>query len=251
MKSTWCKHLVICLFLGLLAVPIYFLDRDLLAPAGASGNWITLDFRGVIFRAYLVLLASHVALTSIAVLSFHRLGVLPIQFGSMLLSLILFVAGSGIYAKLHQRAISNQFRTLTEIRRSRISIIELKKWWYFPDEIDPTEIRVSVVVRESSRFAGNVRGEQTNPSGSSRMVFQSINQPESRRQVGSGEDFTYAFPLEIRHAAHADDVRITLYLFKASSGPSTGDIAKVFMNSPKEEDDGEYFFGVLPPPSRP
>jgi hypothetical protein len=65
------------------------------------------------------------------------------------------------------------------------------------------------------------------------MVFQSKNQRESQRQVGSGEDFTYAFPLEIRHAAHADDVRITLYLFKASSGPSTGDIAKVFMNSPK------------------
>jgi hypothetical protein len=83
------------------------------------------------------------------------------------------------------------------------------------------------------------------------MVFQSINQPESQRQVGSGEDFTYAFPLEIRHAAHADDVRITLYLFKAGGGPSTGDIAKVFMNSPKEADDGEHFYGVLPPPSRP
>ena len=118
-------------------------------------------------------------------------------------------------------------------------------------KIDPTEIRVSVVVRESGRFAGNVSGEQTDPSGSSTMVFQSINQPESQRQVGGGEDFTYPFPLEIRHAAHADDVRITLHLFKAPSGPASGDILKVFMNSPKEEDDGEYFYGVLPPPSRP
>jgi len=82
------------------------------------------------------------------------------------------------------------------------------------------------------------------------LVFQSINQPESQRQVGSGAAFTYVFPLEILHAAHADDVRITLYLFKAPSGPASGDILKVFMNSPKEADDGEYFYGVLPPPSR-
>jgi len=73
-----------------------------------------------------------------------------------------------------------------ESRRPRINVIELKEWWYFPDEIDPTEIRVSVVVRESGGFAGNVRGEQTDPSGSSTTVFESINQPESQRQVGSG-----------------------------------------------------------------
>jgi hypothetical protein len=126
-----------------------------------------------------------------------------------------------------------------------------KKWWYFPDEIDPTEIRVSVVVRESGRFAGNVRGEQTDSSGSSTTVFESINQPERQRQVGSGEAFTYVFPLKTLQAAHANDVRITLYLFRARSGPSTGDITKVFMNSPQQADDGEYFYGALPPPSPP
>jgi hypothetical protein len=251
MEPIWRKHLIICLFLGLLAVPIYFLDLAFTTPGRPGGNWITLDFRGVIFRAYILLLAIHVALSSITVLSFRRLGALPIHFGSMLVSTILLVAVFVISAKLHDRAVSKQYRTLIESRRSRINMIELKEWWYFPDEIDPTEIRVRVIVRESGRFAGNVRGEQTDPSGSSKMVFQSINQPESQRQVGSGEDFTYAFPLEIRHTAHADDVRIALHLFKASSGPSTGDIAKVFMNSPNEDDDGEYFYGVLPPPSRP
>jgi hypothetical protein len=65
MKSTWRNHLIICLFLGLLAVPIYFLD---LASTGGrgSGNWITLDFRGLIFWAYITLLAIHVALSSIS-----------------------------------------------------------------------------------------------------------------------------------------------------------------------------------------
>jgi hypothetical protein len=96
-----------------------------------------------------------------------------------------------------------------------------------------------------------VTGEQTDPSGSSRNVFESTNEPESQRQVSSGDAFTYTFPLKILSAAHADNVRITLYLFKAPSGPAAGDIAKVFMNSPQRDDYGEYFYGVLPAPSRP
>jgi hypothetical protein len=32
MKSTWRKHIIICLFLGLLAVPIYFLCAVLFVP---------------------------------------------------------------------------------------------------------------------------------------------------------------------------------------------------------------------------
>jgi hypothetical protein len=48
MKPVWRKHLIICLFLGLLAVPIYFLDFS--STGGGGGNWITLDFRGLIFR---------------------------------------------------------------------------------------------------------------------------------------------------------------------------------------------------------
>lgn len=251
MESLRRKHLIICLFLGLLAIPIYFLDLALNKPGRASGNWITLNVQGLIFWTYIALLAIQVVLSSIAILSFPRLGALPIHFGSMLLSLILLIAGLFIFSKLHDWAVSNQYRALTESRRSRINVIELKKWWYFPDEVDPTEIRVSVVVRESRRFAGNVRGEQTDPSGSSTTIFESINQTESQRQVGSGEAFTYVFPLRTLHTVHANDVRITLSLFKARSGPSTGDITKVFMNSPQQADDGEYFYGVLPPASRP
>jgi hypothetical protein len=251
MKSAWRKHLIICLFLGLLAVPIYFLDLAFLGSGGGESNWIKLDFRGLIFWTYITLLAIQVAVSSIAVLSFPKSGVLRIHFGSMVISLILLVAGFVVYGKLRRAIISNQQQTLMESRRPLVNVIELKQWWYFPDDIDPTEIRVNVVVHESGRFAGNVTGEQTDPSGSSGNVFESTNGPETQRQVGSGEAFTYAFPLKILHAAHADNVRITLYLFKAPSGPAPGDIAKVFMNSPQQDDDGEYFYGVLPAPSRP
>lgn len=250
MKSAWRRHLIVCLCLGLLAVPIYYLDLSFTRGSGGGGNWITLDFRGLIFWTYITLLAIYVALSSIAVLLFPRSGALRIHFGSMVLSLILLVAGFVVYGKLRDRATYNRHRALMESRRPLIDVIELKDWWYFPDDIYPTEIDVSVVVHDSGRFAGNVAGDETDLSGSSRTVFESVNKPESQRQVGSGEVFTYAFPLKVLDAAHANNVRITLYLFKARSGPAAGDIAKVFMNSPHQDDDGEYFYGVLHAPSR-
>jgi hypothetical protein len=251
MKSTWRKHLIICLSLGLLAVPIYFLDLAFTAGGSRGSDWITLDFRGLIFWTYVTLVAIEVAVSSIAVWLFPKPGALRIHLGSIVLSLILLVAGVVVYGKLRQAIISNQQQTLMDRRRLLANVIELKEWWYFPDNIYPTEIRVNVVVHESGRFAGNVTGEQRDPSGSSRTVFESSNEPESQRQVGSGEAFTYAFPLKVLDAEHADNVSITLYLFKAPSGPAAGDIAKVFMNSPQQDDDGEYFYGALPAPSRP
>jgi hypothetical protein len=248
MKSTWRKHVIICLFLALLAIPIYFVD--LASTGGGGSNWITLDFRGFIFWTYVTLLAIYVVLSSIAVLLFSKSGALRIYFGSMVLSVVLLVAGVVVYGKLRRAIISNQQQTVMESRRPLANVIELKEWWYFPDDINPTEVRVNVVVHESGRFAGNVTGEQTDPSGSSTNVFESTNGPETQRQVGSGEAFTYAFPLKILHATQADNVRITLYLLKARSGPAAGDIAKVFMKSPQRDDDGEYFYGVLPAPSR-
>ncbi len=233
-----------------MAVPIYFLDGAFLGGQGGSGNWITLDFRGLIFWTYITLLAIHLTLSSIAVLFFPKARALRIHVGSIVISVILLAGGVVVYGKLRRLAISNQEQRLMESRRPLINVIELKQWWYVPNESDPTEIRVNVVVHQSGRFAGNVTGEQTDPSGFSTTIFESTNGPESQRWVGSGQAFTYVFPLKVLTTAHADDVRITLYLFKAPSGPAPGDITKVFMRSPRRDDDGEYFYGVLPPPSQ-
>jgi hypothetical protein len=98
MESIWRKHLIICLFLGLLAIPIYFLDLALTEKGG--GNWITLDFRGLIFWTYVTLLAIDVTLSSIGVVLFPKCGALRIHFCSMVLSVILLVAGFVVYGKL-------------------------------------------------------------------------------------------------------------------------------------------------------
>ena len=106
MKPIWQKHLIICLFLGLLAAPIYFLD---LATTGTTSgsNWISLDFRGLIFWSYITLLAIHVTLSSIGIVLFPRSGALRIQSGSLALSLILLVVGFVLYGKLLQLRLMN------------------------------------------------------------------------------------------------------------------------------------------------
>jgi hypothetical protein len=110
MASTWRKHLIICLFLGLLAVPVYFLDLATTQQGG--GNWITLDFRGFIFWTYITLLAIHITLSSIGVLSFPNSGALRIHLCSMVLSVILLIAGFLFYGKL-LRAQTVSVDTLT------------------------------------------------------------------------------------------------------------------------------------------
>jgi hypothetical protein len=127
MQSVWRKHLIICLFLGVLAIPIYFLDLAS-TGGGGGGNWITLDFRGLIFWTYIALLAIQVALSSIGVVLFSKSGALRIHFWSMLLSIILLVTAFFAYGKLlRTQAISSRQRTSVEK--------SLKSWCYFPNDI--------------------------------------------------------------------------------------------------------------------
>jgi hypothetical protein len=248
-KPVWRKHLVICLLLGLLAIPVYFLDRALLRPSGS--NWIALDFRGLIFWTYVLLAGICVTVSSIAILVFPKSGALRIYLGSVVFSAVLLVTRAVVYGKWQRLAVTHQYQAFMDSRKPLLNVIELKRWWYVPDVADPTEIRVNVIVHQSGRFDGNVTGEKTDSSGSSTTIFESTNGHENQPRVSSEEAFTYAFPLKILAAGRADNVEITLYLFKAPSGPATGDITKIFMKSPQRDDDGQYFYGVLPAPSQP
>ncbi|MFL6584439.1 MAG: hypothetical protein ACJ8KU_07965 [Chthoniobacterales bacterium] len=248
-KPRWFKYLIVWLCLALLAVPVYFIDQALFAPRG--GNWISLDFRGLLFGPYVDLVAIYVALSAITLLFARPKHMVLHQLGLILLSIVLVVAGLLTYGKMRDAAARHQREAFTESRRPLRDLIELNSWSYFPDDVSPAEIRVNVTVHNSGRFAGNVTGMQTDAQGSFSTVFQSANTPDDQRQVTKGETFTYVFPLQILHKAPADDVEITLELFQAPSGPASGDVEKIFMKSPRTEDDGQFFYGALPPPSQP
>ena len=250
MTSVWRRHLIVCSGLGLLAVPIYFVDQALFAPAG-TGNWINLDFRGLLFWSYVTWFGIYVVASALALLWFTRARKVSFQLGLMAFSFVLLVTGCFVYGKVSAWSAREQERVVMERRRALRNVIELKEWQYDPDDVSPTQIRVSVIVHDSGRFAGNVSGGQTDSSGSTTPVFESSNEPQDQRQVNKEDSFTYVFPLKILHEGRADDVSIALYLFKAKSGPATGDIAKIFSNSPHPDDDGQFFYAALPPPSRP
>src|SRR3954454_4641860 len=249
MKSAWRRHAIVCLTFCVLALPVYWLDRALLGGNGSS-TWVSLDFRGLIFWSYVTVIAIHLVVSSIAVMARPAWALWRIQVGSIVLSAILLVVGCLTYEKLRDRARANERAALMESRKALLNVIELKSWSYYPDEVSPKEIRTNVVVHEAGRFAGRVSGSQTDASGAPDLIFQSTNGPETQRQVKSGDAFEYVFPLETLRAGRGDDVRITLDLFKAPSGPAAGDIMKVFMRSPPQEDDGKCLYGALPAPSR-
>ena len=98
MTSIWREHALICLLLGLLAIPIYFIDLESTRGGAAIGSpWISEDlFFGLTSRCS----SWTSSMISIAILSFPKSGVLRIHLCSMALSVVLLVTGVGVYGKL-------------------------------------------------------------------------------------------------------------------------------------------------------
>jgi hypothetical protein len=246
MKSIWRKNLIITLILGLLAIPVYFVDEAF--TSGGGGGWITLNFRGLIFETYVALIAIHAVLSTLSVHFFPLVAALPRYLATFLMSLILFAGGFYAWGLLDDMAHARQIRALEAKRAPLANVIELKEWWYYPDSIAPTEIRVSVVVHSAGRFDGLVRGNVKRADGSSDLVFISGDDLSHQRRVKKDDAFIYHFTLQFRQPGPANSVRITLWLFDPEVAPDARSIAKTYISSPSDRDEGDDFFSPLPPP---
>ncbi|MBK7885283.1 MAG: hypothetical protein IPJ81_17005 [Chitinophagaceae bacterium] len=125
----------------------------------------------------------------------------------------------------------------------------MKRWWLVGKPTDPTEIHVEVLVKDAGRFAANINGRKANDQYAA-TIFSSID--EDQRMVKADEQFTQVFKLKKFNEGYADDIEIAFYLFDTDTdGNKIGEvrISKIFKKSISTEDDGSFFYGLLPPAS--
>jgi hypothetical protein len=240
--SKWKQHLVICVVLALLAVPVYRVDSFLFkAP---SSGWISLDLSGLLIIPYLAFATLHIAVSSLALFRFPAAPLRLLHFVSVIVSLGLLVAGFVLYTGLESaRSAAEYKKTLDTVEQLR-NVLELREWWYVPSADAPQEIHARVKVHESGRFSGNADGRAAGNFGE--MIFTTAG--SLQRQVSRGEEFTYVFPLRRVKEGKAESVSIALYLFKDQTGSAPEDVTIIFENHPQSAYDGHFLYAQIPPP---
>jgi len=238
----WKQHIVICMALALLAIPVYLADRILLK--GGGGGWISLNLSGLLIIPYLGFVVLHIAVSTLALYQFVTVRMLPLHILSGIASIGLLAAGVFVYST-YEHAEETAFyekrmETIQELRK----VIELREWWYVPNAETPSEIHVRVKVSESGRFSGNVDGRAAGDFGE--MIFNTQDSPH--RQVNKGEEFSFAFPLTFLKPGKAEVVSITLYMFKDQTGSIPEDVTIIFENNPATDYDGHFIYAQIPPP---
>ncbi len=242
----WESHLRLCSVLLLIAIPIAFVDFLLLK---SKGDWISLDFRGALIGAYLMVLVIHFGLSSLAIKYFTEQGLWALHGMSALASIMVFSAGVFVYFKWHDQRETARYKEIRDSRAKLVDVITLNDWRFHPNPENATEIIVSVNVSESGRFAcgANGKDEPINDTGDVVWYFNSEN--VKQRQVGKNEQFIHSLPLKRSRPGVPNTIEITLYLFADNSGSAGMNIVKIFTPRVETDDDGHNFYEVLPAPN--
>ncbi|GHN01184.1 hypothetical protein WSM22_26730 [Cytophagales bacterium WSM2-2] len=188
-------------------------------------------------------------LISTALLSWLSKHVILIHIGSILLTILIIIVGFSVFMNISQAADNRRYMEQREARKLRMGVIELKEWWYVPDRNNPTEVHAIVRVTEAGRFAGSGLGVGTDSEGEEISVL-SLDIPE-QRQVLAGEEFEQVFVADtLRPGDILKDVELSFYLFKNEEGPSSNDVSKIYKTKIDTDDDGHFFYAILPPPRK-
>jgi hypothetical protein len=240
----WESHIRLCAVLFLLAIPIAIADYVLLKSKG--GGWISLDFRGILTGAYLIVVVIHLGLSSIALKSFPQYGFWFLHGSSAVASIIVFSAGAFTIFQLKDRKDRIRYEETSAARATLAKVITLDGWTFSPDPENATEIIVSVTVSESGRFACGANGRAGGDYGEWYFHSDDVKQ----RQVEKGEHFKHSLPLKRSRPGVPEQIEITLYLFADSTGSAGTNVIKIFTPNPEVDDDGHNFYGVLPAPDQ-
>lgn len=236
-------HLLICFVLVLIFIPVYLLDHYWLKSSGS--NWISLDLSGLLIRLYLLLIAVHIIISTLAIFYFHHLSLLKTHIFSAIISFALIGIGFFLYNKVDDTNSHKKRDAITQQRKLYFNDIRLKQWWFMPDANNPKEIHVDLEIGSPGRLTANAMGNENGESVTN--IFSS--EGEVQREVKASETIEYVFSLTINHPGKAKDIQFTFYLFKHTFGESgIDDVAKIFKDTNDTNDDGTYFYQKLTPP---
>jgi hypothetical protein len=227
----------------LIAIPIALADFLLLK---SKGDWISLDFRGVLIGAYLMVLVNHFVLSSVALKYFPEQGLWTLHGMSALASIMMFSAGVFVYFKWHDHREAARYEETRARRAKLVDVITLNSWRFLPNPENATEIIVSVTVSESGRFACGANGKDEPVDDAADVVWYFNSENVKQRQVEKNEQFIHSLPLKRSRPGVPNTIEITLYLFADSSGSAGTDIVKIFTPRVETDDDGHNFYEVLP-----
>jgi hypothetical protein len=244
----WEIHIRICVALLLIAIPVALADFFLLKSKG--GDWISLDFRGVLIGAYCIVLAIHLGLSSTAVKIYPQQSLWTLHGMSAMASIIVFSAGVFTFHKRSKKRDSVRYEQFRARRARLADVITLNDWRFLPSPEDANEIIVSVTVSESGRFACGANGKDEAVNDQGDVVWYFYSENVKQKQVVKNEHFIHSIPLKRSRPGVADYTEITLYLFADSTGSAGMNVIKIFTPHPETDDDGHNFYEVIPPPNK-
>lgn len=240
----WKKHLTISGILIALALPIYFIDQEILQAA--HGGFISLDLRGVLIWSYLLILAIHLLLSS-AILFFRKNPSVSAVYVLTIPASVIFLA-IGFYGYAAYDEVTEHYEQEARLkaRKGQYDAIQLKKWWYEPDAENPQSVHIVMTFKKGGRFSARMDAREKGYYG--KQIF--AGDMEQQRHVIAGETFTATLKLSHYNVGTADEIKIFFYLFEKDKGSGVGDLSKIYLDGPKKKDNGRDFFEQLPAPSR-
>jgi len=237
------NHLLICSLLLILCIPVYLLDHY--STKSTGGNWITLDFSGLLIKAYAIFIALSITISTLAIIYYRHVSLIKLHFFSAIISTTLIAIGFFFYNKFTDYSYRKKQSAITEKRQSFFNDIRINQWWFEPDNKNPKEIHVDLAIASPGRLAAQVTGNEDGEN--KKNIFSSDG--EAQHLVKGAETVHYVFPLTINNPGKADKIEFTFHLFKHPLG-ETGidDVSKIFKDSIDTNDDGTFFYEKLLPP---
>ena len=237
----WQHHAIVLAVLAALAVPVYLLDHSLLR---SRGDIFLIDLSGLLLTSYVVWLAVHVVVSSLALYLLDTQKLYTLHGFAAVASAALALLGFVVVGHVDSAQSKARYEARRAVRGGLVDTITLEQWWYVPDPVKPEAIGAVVVVRHSGRFAASVAGRTAEPDG--RSVYHGEMRPQ--QQVEAGERIEYEFPLRYYGEEPAPEVEFSFMLFRDSAGSAPEDVVKTYLSAPERADDGERFYAALPPP---